>query len=111
MIYIISEHEGEYEDKYQYIRSIWNIDNNINPELLYNNFMVEYGWAQFNLNIHPEHLCALNQENFNYHLSLGSYNRLEKKWDKFRNKYTIEDFIKEVLKGIELEFKSLNIYK
>lgn len=106
MIYItykINKYDTDVE-----IRNLWEITGEgIEPRKLYNEFMVKQATQQYNLTINPHWLNVMDHQKLNSHLSTEGFKTNSKAWCKFKKSFPVDEYIRTVLNGKQLEFREI----
>lgn len=103
MIYITNEY-CELSDS-THILNVWELDQD-NVEDLYKEFMLEKA-STLGVIINPHWFMILNYFDHHSHLKREEFSKLSKEWNEFKDVYTIDKFISDVLNGKKLEFTNL----
>lgn len=103
MIYITNEY-CELSDS-THILNVWKLEQD-NVEELYKEFMLEKA-STLGVIINPHWFMIMNYFDHHNHLKREEYIKLSKEWNEFKDVYTIDKFISDVLNGKKLEFTNL----
>jgi len=100
MIYIT------YDDSAESISSLWELEY-VNPKQLYLDYMINFAMKNYNLVVNPHWLNEMNRKDHNMHLSHREYLAAVEKWNRFKEQLTIDEYIRTVLNGKQLEFREI----
>lgn len=104
MLYIITEYDELFDSTTN--KTIFDVDDDIDVQVCYSNFLAEKAKIEgIIINQHWHNI--MNHEDYHKNLTEKEYKSKKNIWNNFIKHWTIERYIKEVLKGRKLKFIEL----